>query len=466
MAIGMASAFEEAAAQVTCKNWNTSEFFRVANADHVRRCLAAGADIRDRAFPGWLTWTDIKGGLTPLHMATALTKDPLVIDVLIEAGSSNISARTMNGATPLHIAAAYNKPNVIDALLARADPQARDEDGLTPLHWAASYNGNPDVIRMLVKVGSDVNARATGGITPLHRAAWHNGNPDVIKALLHAGAKIDARASRSNAHALELRSRDLTALHWAAAHNENPHVVEALLDAGADIHARDRDGATPLHFAAASRDENLDVIKALLEAGADVNVPDSNGATVLRNAAILGLRSDVIELLAKEGADINAPTGNGATVLHLASKYSSRPEIIRALVAAGADVKARDKNGKTPYELAQDNRRLASVYSILYHADCAYWNTKRFFQAAIAVHVKTCLKADEVDLSKRGVDGLTPLQSAASWTKDPDVIVVLLDAGADPKEQNSFGKKAHHYARGNPRLAGTSIYWTLLDDGF
>ena len=44
---------------------------------------------------------------------------------------------------------------------------------------------------------------------------------------------------------------------------------------------------------------------------------------------------------------------------------------------------------------------------------------------------------------------------AAGWNFNPEVLNVLLKAGADVNEKDKNGRRAVDYARGNKRLAGT-----------
>jgi len=62
-----------------------------------------------------------------------------------------------------------------------------DVEGWAPIHYAVS-NGNEDLVRFLVKNGSNVNARTKDGLTPLS-IAESNEYYDIAEMLKTAGAK-------------------------------------------------------------------------------------------------------------------------------------------------------------------------------------------------------------------------------------------------------------------------------------
>jgi len=164
--------------------------------------------------------------------------NPQMVQLLIEKGASKQDIYPDRGETPLYAAVEYNAPDAIRMLVKLGAEVNFDQT----LYYAALHNA-PDAIEMLVGLGVKVNARDLEGYTPLHFAAAYNA-PDAIRVLKELGANVNAR-----------HDFDRTPLHMAAQYNA-PNAIRALKELGADVNARDWNHQTPLHMATRLRDFN------------------------------------------------------------------------------------------------------------------------------------------------------------------------------------------------------------------
>jgi ankyrin repeat protein len=96
------------------------------------------------------------------------------------------------------------------------------------------------------------------------QAALEN-HPATVKLLAKLGAEVDARDSSGK-----------TALANAAL-DQHTKTVAALLECVADVDAADKWGGTALHVAA--RRGNRDIVRMLVEAKADIGLRESSGRT-------------------------------------------------------------------------------------------------------------------------------------------------------------------------------------------
>ena len=324
-----------------------------------------------------------------------------------------VNAQQGDGTTALHWAAYHDDMAMADALIrAGANVDAANDLGATPLHLACN-NRSAAMVERLLAAKANPNAKLLNGETVLMTCA-RAGSAAAVKALLVHGA--DPKAMEPAHHQ--------TALMWAAA-NKHPDVTALLIEFGADVRARSlaypqtvvgeqtqragreelnytvmKGGSTPLLFAARSGD--AESAKLLLGAGADANdaLPDGTSALVL--AAHSG-QQDVALALLDKGANPN-DLGVGYTALHAAILRSDL-ELVKALVARGANPNLRMTKG-TPL------RR----------------NSTDYFLLAPLV-------------------GITPYMLAAKFL-EPEMMQVLLAAGADPKMTMPDGTTALMLAAG------------------
>jgi uncharacterized protein len=311
--------------------------------------------------------------------------------------------------------------------------------GQSPL-LDAVQDGAADEVRIRMQVmREDVDARDAHGATALHSAAWL-GETGVIRALLDAGADVRARTNSGE-----------TALILALRHG--PDVIRMLLDAGADVDARDSRGLTALLHAVGNhefraqeseREESLAVIVALLEAGANPDAQDANGGTPLTNVAWTGAADDVVPALLSAGADANTWTrGRVSSALMLAAR-AGNVQSVRALVAHGAEVDASDGRGWT-----------ALMDAVLHDGDS---------DVVLALLDAGADPNAVVDIvGRRYIGGMTVLMLAADRSRNPRVIRVLLEAGADALARNRDGARALDLVAGNESLRASDAWQLLVD---
>lgn len=174
--------------------------------------------------------------------------------------------------------------------------------------------GSVEAVREGLALVTDVNAEENG-LTPLSAAAAYNADPEVARVLLAAGADVNRRAGPDKR----------TALHQALLTNPKAREVAAvLLAAGADVYALDRFRYTPIDLAVSGHYRNgafdgnprEELILLLLEAAsrAPFTMPSGDRRSFmtrkLRQYDInmgYGWRdSDVVEAFIRLGADERA----------------------------------------------------------------------------------------------------------------------------------------------------------------
>ena len=72
-----------------------------------------------------------------------------------------------------------------------------------------------------------------------------------------------------------------------------------------------------------------------------------------------------------------------------------------------------------------------------------------------------CCISQGADLEARDENGGTPLHMAAAFSKTPEVVKVLLAAGADPSARGDVGVIPVELVPDDSPLRGTDVYWRL-----
>lgn len=189
----------------------------------------------------------------------------------------------------------------------------------TPLHYAVSYSIDPEITKVLLKNGADVNAKNKGGLSPLHCAILEGNSVEVISELIQAKADVNDKVKGGG-----------TPLHMAV-FSESPETIKVLLRARASVEGKNSEGESVLAYAVSlGRNEGSDkALQAFVDAGVDLNVPGTTGDPLL-HYAISGKFSHLVRILISGGADMASKDLDGRTPLQLAREVGDR-EIIELL---------------------------------------------------------------------------------------------------------------------------------------
>ena len=130
---------------------------------------------------------------------------------------------------------------------------------------------------------------------------------------------------------------------FKAVQNGEVKSVQQLIKNGADVNIKDKDGKTPLHYAAYN--ENFKIVKLLVKNGANVNA-EYYGATPLYFATLKN-NAKIMKYLIKKGADVNTKLDNLSALL--SSSMNCYKEAIEVLMKNKAEMLAENV-GLTPIE--------------------------------------------------------------------------------------------------------------------
>ena len=148
--------------------------------------------------------------------------------------------------------------------------------------------------------------------------------------------------------------------------------------------------------------------------------------------------ADMVKLLISLGADVNKRNYDpydksfNNSALHEAA-FRNHTEIIKALLDAGTEIDIKNAGGETPLMLAarSANKEIDDIRLLI---------------------------KSGADVNSKNKWGVTVLMCAArdnwgmNYTPNPEIVKLLLDAGADAKAKDNNGKSVTDYARENKKL--------------
>jgi uncharacterized protein len=373
---------------------------------------------------------------------------------LVEAGA-DVNLANRYGLTPLALAVQLGNRDMVDLLLdAGADPALRDAAG-EPLLFTAARDGSLEIAEDLLAAGVDVDLTdAEFGQTALMVAARER-RPDVVRLLIDAGANVNRQTPAGESPRMRLpaenagsKGEGIVRGGWPehgmrapipgaktpllyAAREGSAAIADQLLEAGADIERADANGTTPLLTAIIN--DNMETARLLIEAGANVNAVDWYGQTPLWAAVDL------------RNLDVPGPTRDNGV------DRAAALDLIGLLLARGADVDART------LEYPPERRWITTLGSLAW-VDVT--GQTPFFRAALAgdTTVMRLLLDHGADPNIDTYTGTSPLMAAAgvnwvfnqTYDEGPQALLeavkLCFELGNDVNQVNDMGIAAVHGA--------------------
>jgi ankyrin repeat protein len=216
----------------------------------------------------------------------------------------------------------------------------------------AILTNDQETFRSWLETKPDLEIRDGSLQTPLYAAVAFR-RSEMLKAL------IDAHANVNSVNGIDLESAVALAVR-----NHDRDLAQVLVASGANINQWDRNGKTPLIFAA--KEGRAELVDFLLSLHASPDLSDYKiGYTPLMWATANG-RVDIMDELVRGGAKVEVKNSLGQTAMHVSAQYDCS-RCAELLLRDGAEVDAHDKNGETPFLLSIEENKLGAAAFLVKH---------------------------------------------------------------------------------------------------
>jgi ankyrin repeat protein len=253
--------------------------------------------------------------------------------------------------------------------------------------------------------------------------------------------------------------------------DENPEIIKALKDAGINMEHPYYLIYTEPFRAAIDEKTPLATFERLLELGAVVE-PDFalHISTSPLMAAVNADYFEAVDFLIRHDADVNREHSLKRVPIHQASG-AKNPRMLERLIQAGADVNQKDEFGNTPLHFAVGSRLPENIRLLLSHGadvnskendgDTPLISAVNNFMADPAT-VQAVL-AGRPDINAVNSQGQSALIAAARDAGNPEIIAILLNAGANAKLEDNTGRTALDWFDQNRRISQSPVRKELRD---
>ena len=446
-------------------------------ADYAGILVAAGSDV-DPAVLGQIPLQSAIAYIVSETLRVFLSEE--IVQTLISATGSEVDNSLLQvmglalneepkeafriwGEFPLFNAIEHGDPEIVRLLVNTGAEvnAAAGFGGNTALHEAVAQ-GNSEIVQVLVNAGADIGSEGFMGRTPLTLAA-EEGATEIMQILLGSGPDTDTAADGEDKEAASTPSIGSEAL-YTAIEKGDVEMVRLLVEAGADVNAAEGFGGnTPLHEAV--KKDDVEIVKILVAAGADVHAEGFFDRTPLTLATEEGA-TEIMQILLGPGQDTDTSADGedkeaasapsiGSEALYTAIEKGD-VEMVRLLVEAGADVNAAEGfGGNTPLHEAVEQGDVEIVKILVaagadVHAEGYFDRTPLTLateEGATEILQILLGSGPDTDTSAGGEDkeaASTPsIGSEALYTAiekgDVEMVRLLVEAGADINAAEGFG---------------------------
>jgi len=394
---------------------------------------------------------------------------------LLGALPSEIRLEVINppGSLPEHLATTEATFVLGSAIVGSHPPRDSVSTKQSPPLVIAAGKGHIDIIEYLLNLGAHIEGKDKQGRTALFRALTQKCF-DVVEYLIRRGASIHAQTET------EVRILD------AALAAGDRKWVDYFIEQGIPLNHQNKNGSSPLHFAAQSSNvdlvrfvmqqtsytadlansngrrpidfsRNIDIFQHFLQTapGIELNPKFSTGYYAIHHFALNGM-TDIVRYLLDHDVDIQLLGPDKNTVLHYAVSSGNR-DLVEYLLRQNAKPNARNKAGYTPLHWAAEKGNIDIASLLLdYKAKINLKGSTSFIIRAMRTPLFMAIEEKQFEMAKflveRGADvnAINDTSCSTALTKAclldaVDLIQFLLKQGANPNGISRSDRKDYHY---------------------
>lgn len=373
-----------------------------------------------------------KGGRTPLHYAV-INSSLEHIDYFISKGA-DLSIKDRKGMSPVIQSVITEEPSIeVLKRLTNQSPNLNDYiyNGKTLLHLAAKA-GNKVIVDFLLDNRININQRVPLVIrksfdeltyTLLTSGLSKKEKKTIDRFYKKGGASYKLKKKLSDKeitefselfHKVRLINGDAyyTALHFAAAGNDPVYldIIRVLTEQGADMKSVDFTGLTPLHIAAT---RGYNIIKEVITyySKDELDIRDKNGRTALHHAVENGVTS-VVDIMI--GLPVVIKDDDFDALFGCGKLKAGEIQVVKSMYDYNEGVYKFIENVSMDKRRSKDRANLMSILN-----KCGYI---------------------KFDVNAQDNIGWTPLHVAVSKLVQPEIVFLLLEAGADTGVKDKYHK--------------------------